>query len=287
MNITPGMIDVGMYEKALPDSLTWQERLFAARDANYDFVEISIDDSDERIDRLDWGRSERNELLFTMQNTDMRIKSMSLSAHRRFPLGSEDAAIRTQGLDILEKAIDFSADLGIRYILIAGSDVYHQERNEKTLEHYLRSLEKGVVLAAQAGVMLALENWDIRVDSVSDVMFYVNHFNSPWFQAYIDVGNLIYAEKDVLAELELARGHLAAIHVKDTKPGQLRFVHPGEGDVPFVPVFEKLAELDFIGSIVFELWTGQLPDAFEIVKSSNEWLREKMMEGWLARQTIN
>jgi L-ribulose-5-phosphate 3-epimerase len=283
MNITPSMIEIGMYEKALPDSMSWHQRFLAAHDANYDFVEISIDDSDERIERLDWGQSERNELYFTMQNCDMNIKSMSLSAHRRFPLGSEDVRTRNQGLDILEKAIDFSVDLGIRYILIAGSDVYHQDRNEKTLENYLRSLEKGVVWAAQAGVMLALENWDIRVDSVSDVMYYVNHFNSPWFQAYIDVGNLIYAEKDVLEELELARGHLAAVHVKDTKPGQLRYVTPGEGNVPFVPVFEKLSELDFIGSLVFELWTGQLPDAFEIVKNSNEWLREKMIEGWLAK----
>ena len=77
---------------------------------------------------------------------------MSLSAHRRFPLGSEDESIRNQGLDILEKAIDYSVDLGIRYILIAGSDVYYQERNEKTLEYYLRSLEKGVAWAAKAGV---------------------------------------------------------------------------------------------------------------------------------------
>ena len=90
-----------------------------------------------------------------------------------------------------------------------------------------------------------------------------------------------------MGELALAKGHLAAVHVKDTKPGQLRFVQPGEGDVPFVPVFEKLAELDFIGSIVFELWTGQLPDAFEIVKNGNIWLREKMKLGWLAKQTLD
>ena len=40
MNITPDMIEIGMYEKALPNSLTWQQRFLAAREANYDFVEI-------------------------------------------------------------------------------------------------------------------------------------------------------------------------------------------------------------------------------------------------------
>jgi predicted hexulose-6-phosphate isomerase len=287
MNIIPDMIEIGMYEKALPGSLTWEDRLLAARDANYDFVEMSIDDSDGRINRLDWGRQDKTNLFLAVQNCDMKIKSMSLSAHRRFPLGSENKQTREKGLQILHKAIDFAADLGIRYILVAGSDVYHEERNEYTLKHYLRALEQGVCWAAKSGVMLALENWDIRVNSVSEVMDYVNHFNSPWFQAYIDIGNLVYAEKNVLDELELARGHLAAVHLKDTKPGQLRYVKPGEGDVPFVSVFEKLANLDFIGSMVLELWTENLPNALEVVKESNVWIRDKMLEGWLKKQTQN
>ena len=45
---------VGLYEKALPDELSWEERLEAAGRAGYDFVEISIDESDERLARLDW-----------------------------------------------------------------------------------------------------------------------------------------------------------------------------------------------------------------------------------------
>jgi L-ribulose-5-phosphate 3-epimerase UlaE len=43
---------VGIYEKALPDAMSWEERLAAAGQAGYDFVEISIDESDERLSRL-------------------------------------------------------------------------------------------------------------------------------------------------------------------------------------------------------------------------------------------
>ena len=39
-----------------------------------------------------------------------------------------------------------------------------------------------VKLASGAGLMLALENWDIQIDSLTKVMRYVEHFNSPWFQ---------------------------------------------------------------------------------------------------------
>lgn len=282
MKISPDMIALGMYEKALPDSLSWAERFDAARTAQYDFVEISIDDSDERIARLDWSRKERSALRTAIEQSGMQIKSMSLSAHRRFPLGSENAATRAQARDIFRKAVDFSVDLGIRYILVAGSDVYHQPSTPQTREYFLEGLEEGFIHAASAGVMLTLENWDIRVASIRQVMEYVRHFNSPWFQVYADVGNLVYAGKDVLAELELARGHLAAIHVKDTMPNQLRYVSPGDGAVPFTDVFCKLAELDFMGSIVLELWTANLPNAMDVVKSSNLWIRERMREGWLA-----
>ena len=42
------------------------------------------------------------------------------------PLGSEDDAVRAQGLEIMRKAIQFAQDVGIRVIQLAGYDVYHQ-----------------------------------------------------------------------------------------------------------------------------------------------------------------
>ena len=128
--------------------------------------------------------------------------------------------------------------------------------------------------------MLALENWDIQINSIARAMEYVDYFNSPWFQLYADIGNLVYAEHDVVAQLELARGHIAALHVKDTLPGQLRYVPPGEGAVPFVDAFTKLAEIGFQGPVALELWTESFPNAVEIATAARGWLREKMEKGW-------
>ena len=275
-------ISFGMYEKALSSKLTWRQRLAAAREANYDFVEISIDDSDERISRLDWSTAERSNLWQASSDSGIPIKSMSLSAHRRFPLGSQDDQTRQKGLDIFKKAIEFSVDVGIRTILVAGADIYHEESTEKSRALFLEGLEYGFELACQASVMLALENWDIRLDSLSKVMTYIDYFNSPWFQAYVDIGNLAYAGYDVLTELEAVRGHIAALHVKDTMRGQLRYVTLGEGIVPFNDAFARLAAIGFQGSIVLELWTADLPNAFEIVSAGNTWIRARMEEGWRA-----
>ena len=47
---------LGLYEKAMPPSLSWEERLNTARDLGFDFVEISIDETDDRIRRLDYSK---------------------------------------------------------------------------------------------------------------------------------------------------------------------------------------------------------------------------------------
>lgn len=273
-------LSLGLYEKALPAALAWPERLRAAAQAGFEFVEISVDDSDGRIARLDWSPRERAALREAALETGVPIKSMSLSAHRRYPLGSASAATRQTGSNILAKAIDFCVETGIRYILVAGIDVYHEPSDAQTEAHFLMGLERGFELASAAGVMLALENWDIGINSLRRARQYVDYFNSPWFQLYVDVGNLAYAGYDVVAELEASRGHIAAVHFKDTLKGQLRYVPLGEGEVPFVAACAKLAELGFQGPAVVELWTEALPNALEIVTHANGWLRERIAEGW-------
>ena len=42
--------ELGLYEKAMPGTLTWKERLEAAKAAGYDYVEISIDATEEKTE---------------------------------------------------------------------------------------------------------------------------------------------------------------------------------------------------------------------------------------------
>jgi L-ribulose-5-phosphate 3-epimerase len=273
-------LSLGIYEKALPAALTWPERLAAANRAGFDFVEISIDDTDGRIARLDWGPRELANLRAAVLETGVPIKSMSLSAHRRFPLGSASEVTRQRARDILKKAIDFSVAAGIRLILIAGIDVYHEPGSNQTETDLLKGLEQGLEWASTAGVMLALENWDIRINSIRKARQYVDYFQSPWFQLYADVGNLAFAGYDVVGELEAGRGHIAAVHFKDTLRGQLRYVPLGEGEVPFAAACAKLADMGFMGPAVIELWTEAYPAALEIVAHANRWMRARIAEGY-------
>lgn len=52
---------IGLYEKAMPKTMTWHEKLRCARECGYDFVEISIDETDDKLSRLNWSlERERN-----------------------------------------------------------------------------------------------------------------------------------------------------------------------------------------------------------------------------------
>ena len=273
-------IKVGLYEKALPKTMSWEERLIATRQTGFDFLEISIDDTDERIARLDWTAGEINHLKKLIQATGVKIQSLSLSAHRRFPLGSQSLATRHEGLEIFKKAIDLALELNVRVMLLGGAEDYYQDVSQDSKDRFLEYLGKGFELASSAGLMLALENWDIQINTMPRVMEYVNYFNSPWFQTYADLGNLIFAGVDVVSQLDYVKGHIAALHVKDTLPGQLRYVSPGEGAVPFVDAFEKLAEIGMQAPVVLELWTEEFPDAVQIVEQAGEFIRARMKEGW-------
>ena len=109
--------------------------------------------------------------------------------------------------------------------------------------------------AAQAGVMLALENVDVPLtESLSRCMALVRQVNSLWFQAYPDMANVAAAGYDPVVELAHCAGHIVAIHVKDSLPRTIRRVPFGAGIVPFAPVFRTLAGQGYRGPLVVEMW---------------------------------
>ena len=66
---------IGLYEKAMPKSMSWKEKLECARECGYDFVEISIDETDDKLARLEWTDKERLDLVKTMKEVGIPIPS--------------------------------------------------------------------------------------------------------------------------------------------------------------------------------------------------------------------
>jgi predicted hexulose-6-phosphate isomerase len=273
-------IPFGLYEKSLPDSLDWEERLICTRDAGYSFMELSIDETDERISRLDWDITKKIELRDISEKTGIPFISMCLSANRRFPIGSSYPDIQKKGLEIIISAIYFAFQTGIRIIQVAGYDVIDGEKStDISRKTFGINLGKCLKLASSLGVMLAIENVDSKfADSLDKIMKYVKDFNSPWLQIYPDIGNLTAMGQDVEKQLKNYGSHVLAVHVKDTKPGVVRNIPFGEGSVDFISAFDTLREIDFYGPMLLEMWADNDKDNFTIIKNSRTWLIDKLKQ---------
>jgi len=278
---------IGLYEKALPDAMSWEERLAAAGQAGYDFIEISIDESDGRLSRLDWSASERAALRRSIANTGVRIMSMCLSGHRKYPLGSHSPELRRQGQEILRKAIDFAGDIGLRVVQVMGYDVFYETSDEETGANFMDGLKLGTRWGEQAGVMLGLENIDTPfVENLSTALFIIREIDSPWLRLYPDMGNLSAAGYYPPDELTLAKGQVLGIHVKDTLPRVFRGVPFEKGTVPFRETFQALVQTGFWGLLGVEIWgsmhAGEDPVAS--VASARRFVDGLVAEAWPATE---
>jgi L-ribulose-5-phosphate 3-epimerase len=277
---------LGIYEKAMPKSLAWRERLVAAREAGYDFVEMSVDETPERLARLDWTPAERLDFFRATREEGVPVPSICLSGHRRCPFGSADAQLRAQADELMRKAIELAGDLGVRVIQLAGYDVYYEPSTAETRARYLDGMRRAIELAARHQVMLAVEIMDTTfMNSITKYLVLKSQLRSPWLCVYPDLGNLSAWGNDVAAELTAGIGDVVGVHVKESRPvapgfpGAFRDVPFGAGGVDFVRCFETLRGLGYAGPFLVEMWTEAAPGPLREIREAREWVHERLVKG--------
>lgn len=268
---------LGLYEKAMPSRLTWAEKLQAAKDAGFDYVEMSVDETDGKLARLDMTDGEVDAIRAAMRATGLPFRSMCLSGHRKYPLGCPDAAKQARSLEIMEKAVRLAAGLGIRTIQLAGYDVYYEEGSEQTRADFLKNLRKAASMAAEEGVQLGFETMETPfMDTVAKAMHYVREVDSPYLGVYPDAGNITNAallyHGDPIEDLETGRGHIVAVHLKETVPGKYREIPFGTGHVDFQSIVAKSWDLG-VRRYVAEFWYNPATDWREELSKANDFMR--------------
>ena len=269
---------LGLYEKAMPES-DWPEKLKTAKDAGYDFVELSIDATEEKIARVFSSKDERKALIRICEDCGMGFGTLNASALTKYSLGNEDETLRMRGMQIGLGAIELAADLGIRVVMIPGYDVYYGVSTEKSRDLFLESVRILTDMAASYGVQLGFETMENEfMNTVEKAMKVVRLINSNYLQVYPDIGNMTNAAvqygTDPLEDLELGKGHLAGLHLKETLPGIYREIPYGEGHVDF-PSAIRTAWSCGIRRFVTEFWYkdgGETPE--EVCRRFRELFRQ-------------
>lgn len=276
---------LGMYEKAVPKDLSWKEKLEACKKAGFDWLEISIDESDERISRLYWDETKKKELLDLTKEVGLPIWTMCFSCQRKYSLGSIDSEREKKALELMELAIYFASYMGIRIIQLAGYDTYYEESNALSKVKFIKNLKRACELASKKGVILAFETMMDRefISTVSKAMEYVNICNSPYLNVYPDIGNLEAARIDfgyqdsVVEDIYKGKGHIVATHLKETAPKRDRNVKWGEGITNYIEDIKALKECG-VSMFNGEFWCNDENNYLNDCIEANQFLRNKLNE---------
>lgn len=263
---------LGLYEKALPPGLPWKEKLLAARDAGFDFLEMSIDESDEKLARLNMDGSEIMKLTRLMDQVGLSVETMCLSGHRKYPLGSSDPRTFLRSWEIMEKAICFAEKAGVRIIQLAGYDVFYEPSTMETRERFEKSLQRAADMAAKAGILLGFETMDTEfMNTIAKAVHVVRNVCSPYLHIYPDLGNLTNAALQYGISLDqdfdAGRGCIIALHLKETVPGQFRDVPFGKGHVDFQAGISKAWSMG-VRRFVTEFWYDEKVDWRDNIRSA-------------------
>ena len=274
------MYKIGLYEKAMPKDIGWKEKFQVAKSAGYDYIEISIDETDEKLARLDWSDAQIRDVVSVAYGESMSFGSICLSGQRRYALGDKD---ETKSLEILEKAIRFARIAGIPVIQMAGYDTYYAQSTEETEKRFRKNLALGTAVAAKEGIILAFETMETPfMDTMEKAMRCILPIASPYLGVYPDIGNLNNAallyKSDILADMEKGKGHIVAAHIKETMPGKYREVPFGTGVVDFERILKKLWQLG-VRRYVTELWYTGNDDWKQAVNGASSFAR-KILDGF-------
>ncbi len=271
---------LGMYEKSMPNSLSIKEKLEIVKATGFDWLELSIDETDEKLSRLDWSQEIIDDVNKAITDTGVKIRTMCLSGHRKYPLGSLNDKTVERSLDIMKKAVLLADKLNIQIIQLAGYDVYYEKGNDDTKKRFLENLKKCVIYSSERGINLGFETMETPfMDTVEKAMFYVNEVNSPYLNVYPDIGNLTNAsliyKKSTIDDINTGKGHIIAAHLKETIPNHYREIEFGTGHTDFI---KNISCLKDIGVRLFtgEFWYVGQENWIDVCKDASSFLRKKL-----------
>ncbi len=261
-----------LYEKALMPH-EWSKMFEDTAQLGFDGFEISVDESDGRLARLDWTEQDCLHVIRAAKDAGVLLQSLCFSGQRRFPMGSADPVIVQQSLLMMTKCIRLCQSLGIRVLQVAGYDVFYEPSSPETYRRYIDNLAKMVRVAERHGVMLAIEPVEKGVLSVKMALDIINEIHSPFLQVYPDIANMASLGIDYFPQIEAGLGHIVQIHIRDALPNFFYGVDLGAGIIDFAKTFQLFNCLGLTCPLNLEMWNLENPRYMDILRNAMQFIQ--------------
>lgn len=240
----------------LPKTLSYAERFRLAREVGFEQVEC-VTTPDER---------EAEEIRKAAEAARVRIHSVMNQTHWKMPLSTADPAVLSAGLKGMETSLRNANFWGADTVLLVPAVVNPETSYRQAWDRSTAQIRKLLPLAAQLRVIIGIENvWNKFLLSPLEFNAYVDQFQSPWVQAYFDVGNVVLTgyPQDWIRTLGK---RIAKLHLKDFRfeNGKAEWVPLREGQIDWRAVHDALGEAGFAGTATVELPGGEEPYLREV-----------------------
>jgi L-ribulose-5-phosphate 3-epimerase len=244
----PLPIKKGVLLDMLPAKLSYSDRMKMARDAGFEVIQApTIPD-----------QHEADEIKKAADAANIRIDSVMNMDHWQYPLSSGDPAVVEKSLAGMRTSLHNAKLWGSDAVLLVPAVVNPQTSYRDAWIRSQKEIHKLLPLAEELKIVIAIEEvWNKFLLSPLEMAAYIKEFNSPWIQAWFDVGNvLLYGyPQDWIRTLGKS---IAKVHLKDFKRKENGYdwVNLGDGDVNWEAVRDAFREVGYAGSAITELKAG-------------------------------
>lgn len=232
-------------------------------------------------DPLDVSAARRNELKDIMASEGLTFVGLHwlMVTPKTLHVTTADEALRNRSWEYVRNLVDLCADLGPDGVMVFGSPKQRSSQGNTPAEatvNYVNGLKSVAPHAEQRGVKILIEalpkeQTDV-VLTLDEAVAHVQSIQSPAIWTMFDTHNAV---DEVEPHADLIEKHfkwIQHVHVNETD-GK----HPGCGDYDFVPVFRRLAKLNYGGWISMEAFDFT-PGAERLAGESINYLNRRIEE---------
>jgi L-ribulose-5-phosphate 3-epimerase len=246
-----GTMKKALYVSMLPKELGYRERFQLAKDCGFDGIEVGTI-GDPKV---------AEEIKDAAAKTGLEVHSVMNADHWRYPLSSADPAVVAKSVAGMETSLRnaklWGADSVLLVPAVVNPETGYQDawtRSQKVVR------ERILPLATELKVVVGMEEvWNKFLLSPLEMARYVDEFASPYVQAYLDVGNMLFYgyPQDWIRTLgkRIHRVHLKDFRF-DRKTDKIEWKNLGEGDVDWPEVRKAFSEVGYAGWVTAELEGG-------------------------------
>lgn len=230
----------------LPDKLSMGDRFKLAADLGFQGMEVGPTNDPHEI-RILRGASEK---------AGIPIHSIIYGGWGG-PLSTADPAAGAQAVEAAKLALQSAKELGATGLLLVPGVVNPDTRYVDAYNRSQKRVKELIPTAEKTGVTICIENvWNHFLLSPMEFARYIDEINSPFVQAYFDVGNVIGAfgfSQDWI--LTLGK-RIKKMHLKDFKLSDRSWQNLGDGSVDWPAVKQALHDIGYTGFMTTELGGG-------------------------------